>query len=181
MPPTRTTPTCSRRPAWSESTASTAQTTKSWPGWTKAERCTCITRDASLQVHMHHSHHGLFVLLLRRFNADLRLVSSSQPRMWGGPVREAWRLLGHLSAGERTQDQDLSLPLWIQLGQRWQVLQKWVWAIQSWNFSFCRTAATEGDSKTVFRKFSSCWTLKWPAKVLQSSFTKWLRAEKNND
>lgn len=61
MPPTQTTPTCSLRPVWSGSTALTARTTKWWPGWTREERCTSTTRDASLQVDHTHSYWQAFI------------------------------------------------------------------------------------------------------------------------
>lgn len=60
-PPTQTMLTCSPKPVWSGWTASTAQTTKWWPGWTRGERCTSTTRDASPQVgstqHVHKQAH----------------------------------------------------------------------------------------------------------------------------
>ncbi len=52
MPPTLTTPTCNPKPVWSESTDSTALTSRWWHAWIRAAPFMFTTRDVNLKVRL---------------------------------------------------------------------------------------------------------------------------------
>jgi len=65
------------------------------------------------RLHSPHAVYPVPYFCFGDFISPFVLVSSAKPRLWGGPVWKTWGLLRHLSSGERTQDPDLPLPLWI--------------------------------------------------------------------